>query len=360
MTSTPMPLRLSSPTDLLSAIPYLVGFHPNDSVVCVAVRDTQRPCFVNLPVAGVDADGGAAVRRTVAYVAATAHTAIIVGYGSPQRVDAVAAQLHTALTSLGVAVPGVWRSTEGRYYCLIPGCAACPVDGEAYNPDTSPVAAQLVANGVVALPDRAALAAQLDPVRGRRRAAMDTACRRAVHRLQAMIGDNTGRIDNLPDHGPRSRLDATPGPAVQPAPTHVVDAGARALRDALHDAEQGRVLSDDEVGWLAVLLHLPAVESLAWRCTTDEPWQRQLWTDVTRRATPPLVGAPACLLASCAYLAGNGALANVAMDLALQTGFTSSMARQLEVALDAGMPPAQWRSTLRAATAGSAPRQQHC
>lgn len=352
MTSTPKPLRLSSPTDLLSAIPYLVGYHPSDSVVCVAVRDKKPLCFVNLPVAVVLADGTAAVQKVAAHVAAAAHTAIIVGYGTPHRVDAVAAQLHTALSAFDVSVLALWRSTGRRFSCLTPGCGDCPAEGVAYDPDTSPVAAQLVVQGVVALPDRDALAAQLAPVQGQRRADMDAACRRAVHRLQAMTGDITGRIDNLPSPEPRRRLDATPGPVPQQAPADVVMAGVRALRDALHDAEQGRVLTDDQVGWLAVLLHVPAVEVMAWRCTTDEPWQRQLWTDVIRRATPPLVGAPACLLACCAYLAGNGALANIAIDLALRTGFTSGMARLLEQAMDAGMPPTDWRRALQTATDG--------
>ena len=168
MTSAPQPVRLSSPTDLLSAIPYLVGYHPHDSVVCIAVRDQQPLCFVNLPVAAAVADG-ATVQKAAAHVAAAAHTAIIVGYGTPHRVDAVTAQLHTALSASDVTVAAMWRSTGRRFSCLTPGCRDCPADGEAYDPDTSPVAAQLVVQGAVALPDRDTLAAQLEAVQGQRR-----------------------------------------------------------------------------------------------------------------------------------------------------------------------------------------------
>ena len=43
----------------------------------------------------------------------------------------------------------------------------------------------------------------------------------------------------------------------------------------------------------------------------------RLWTDLTRRACPGYVAAPAALLAFTAWQAGNGALANLALDRAL-------------------------------------------
>ncbi|WP_460491705.1 DUF4192 family protein [Dactylosporangium cerinum] len=47
MNSTPGTLRLRSTEDLLTAIPYLIGYHPTDSVVCLAVRDAGTPVIVS-------------------------------------------------------------------------------------------------------------------------------------------------------------------------------------------------------------------------------------------------------------------------------------------------------------------------
>jgi hypothetical protein len=61
----------------------------------------------------------------------------------------------------------------------------------------------------------------------------------------------------------------------------------------------------------------------------------------TRR--PSYVAAPASLLAFCAWQAGDGALANVALDRALDDNPRYSMALLLREALDSGAPPSMPR-----------------
>jgi hypothetical protein len=65
----------------------------------------------------------------------------------------------------------------------------------------------------------------------------------------------------------------------------------------------------------------------------------RLWTDLTRRAQPGYVAAPASLLAFTAWQCGNGALANVALDRALADTPGYSMAQLLRDVIDAGAPP---------------------
>ena len=65
----------------------------------------------------------------------------------------------------------------------------------------------------------------------------------------------------------------------------------------------------------------------------------QLWTDVTRRAQPGYVAAPAALLAFVAWQSGDGALANVALDRALADDPRYSMALLLRQVITAGAPP---------------------
>jgi len=66
---------------------------------------------------------------------------------------------------------------------------------------------------------------------------------------------------------------------------------------------------------------------------------RRLWTDVIRRAQPGYVAAPASLLAFVAWQAGDGALANVALDRALADEPRYSMAQLLRQVITAGAPP---------------------
>jgi hypothetical protein len=68
---------------------------------------------------------------------------------------------------------------------------------------------------------------------------------------------------------------------------------------------------------------------------------RRLWTDLVRRAQPGYVAAPASLLAFVAWQAGDGALANIALDRALADAPGYSMALLIREALDAAMPPSQ-------------------
>ena len=85
----------------------------------------------------------------------------------------------------------------------------------------------------------------------------------------------------------------------------------------------------------------------------DDAWARmlpehnaahtRLWTDLTRLAQPGYVAAPASLLAFVAWQAGDGALANVALDRALADSRRYSMARLLRQALDSGAPPSMAR-----------------
>jgi hypothetical protein len=70
---------------------------------------------------------------------------------------------------------------------------------------------------------------------------------------------------------------------------------------------------------------------------------RRLWTDVVRRAGLAYRPAPACLLAFVAWQAGEGTLANIAIERALDADPNYSMALLLGDILDAGVPPSEAR-----------------
>ncbi|MEV7228470.1 DUF4192 domain-containing protein [Polymorphospora sp. NPDC051019] len=325
----PPKLSVRSPADLLAAVPYLIGFHPADSVVVVALRGSKIVFAArgDLPTPGASAPARDATARHLALVVARqrADSAMIVGYGAATRVTPTVELVGTALREARLRVLEALRVTEGRYWSyLCDAVDCCPAEGTAYDPAATEVAAAATFAGQVALPDRAALANQVAPVVGPAREAMRQATRRADNRLRELV-------------------DGAAPPTTADRVVRI--AGEAAVRAAMtRHREQGR-LTDDELAWLTVLLpHLP-VRDHAWERIGDDDWQVTMWTDVVRRVEPGLAAAPASLLAFAAWRAGNGALASVAIDRALHAEPGYPMALLIDEALQLGTPPsmlAEW------------------
>jgi hypothetical protein len=118
-------------------------------------------------------------------------------------------------------------------------------------------------------------------------------------------------------------------------------------------------LSDAEVARLSAWLRHIEVRDTAW-CLLDpaEPDNHlDLWQQVTSRAAPRYVAAPATLLAFAAWLAGRGALAQCALDRVFDDDPDYSLGLLLADALAAGLPPSAWQPVplpkLYAATRGT-------
>jgi len=87
-----------------------------------------------------------------------------------------------------------------------------------------------------------------------------------------------------------------------------------------------------------LLLHTP-IRDHAWSITDASAHHIALWSDLTRRARPDLVPAPACLLAFAAWRAGEGTLATLALNRALAADPGYRMAQLLYQMVQAGLPP---------------------
>jgi hypothetical protein len=324
MTSTDPPkLTVRSTADLISAVPYLLGFHPAESLVLLAMRDS-RIVFVargDLPEPGDPAE----LRQAAEYLAAVvarqgAEAVTIIGYGPTSRVTPVVDEMRVVSQRTGLLIFDVLRVTDGRYWsylCEHPQC--CPPEGTPFDPASSAVAAAATFAGHVALPDRASLISQIEPVSGPARESMGRATQRAEQRLAALLA-------------------AAPSADLVGARA-VRSAGVAAVRLAEDRYRGRRQLSDDELAWLSVLLtHLP-VRDHAWERIGAEDWQVTFWTDVVRRAEPGLVAAPASLLAFAAWRIGNGALATAAVERALTADPRYSMAELMADVLNGGLAP---------------------
>lgn len=308
----PPSLEISSPLDLLAAIPFLLGFHPSDSVVLAAVRDRHVHFVARHDLPGPL--GTVASRCAEIARAEQVDGVLIIGYGpaepARQAVELLAGELRRA----GVPVLQELRVTDGRFW------SGDHPDGAEFRPQDTTFAATAVYRGQVALPDRAALKDQVKSLGGTPRALMTAATTRAATRLAAMLGGD-GRAVSRP-----------------------VRLLRRAGRAAVHEAERraraGVLPTDDEVAWLGLLMMDSAVRDHACRRPVAAPWQTVLWRDVVRRVDPAHAAPPACVLGYVSWQLGQGALARVAVDRAVEADPGCTMAPLLDQILDTGVPAA--------------------
>ena len=142
-----LPVRIGSPADILAAVPYLLGFHPDHSLVVIGARPPRDRVHVtfryDLPDPPEPACAAEIAAHAVAVLAREQVTmAIVAGYGPGSLVTPVAAELRTRLAGAGIEVREMLRAEDGRYWsylCTDPAC--CPAEGVPYDVPSSSVAA---------------------------------------------------------------------------------------------------------------------------------------------------------------------------------------------------------------------------
>lgn len=333
MPSTPDTIRLREPADAIGIVPYLLGFHPTTSMVVLALQHTRilTVARFDLPTGVQDRNRcGSVAELLAARLPGIVDQAVLIGYGPHEAVTAAVDITATALTGARIRVRDALRVTDGRWWnltCTNPRC--CPPHGTAFEATTSVAAAAATVAGLVALPNRNAVAEQLAPISGPARKAFATATASAVTRLlqltkKAVPINGAGSGDEW--------MDTPPGRAV-------VVAGKESVSDALSTYRNGRVLDDHRAATLTVLLGIPAVRDTAILLSSGDDWQVRMWTDLLRRAEPEFSPAPAILLAVVALQAGNGVLAQCAVNRALHADPGSRMAQLVLQLVQAGIDP---------------------
>src|SRR5262245_18285028 len=183
-------LRLNAPADVLATIPFLVGFHPTDSVVVLGMcgRRLTFTARADLP----DADAKA-LREHVKYLVdivlrQPCDGALVVGFGTEDQVTPTVNALCAAFAEAGVAVKEALRAHDGRYVSyLCKNAACCPPDGVPYASSSSAIAATWTLAGRVARRDRAEFEAQIEPATGPARESMARATAVAHDRMVELI-----------------------------------------------------------------------------------------------------------------------------------------------------------------------------
>ncbi|NEM05574.1 DUF4192 family protein [Geodermatophilus normandii] len=361
MDEPPIPvIRLGDTGEVAAALPHLLGFHPAESVVLVSLRGTGGSRVgltmrADLPppaaarslahtLAGkVATDEPEAVLLAVVSEARdTAAVPVLLGAGLlppapelPHR-DLVH-EVVLALDARDVPVreallvrSGRWWDYDCPYPCCQPG-AGTPLPGGA-----SPLAAAAVAGGAVLAAGREALAARItssddDPGAAATATACLSAGREQAARLRALG---------------RAAVATEGGAAIAAAVAHCRP-GPDTAAHRLADSRLARVL------WG---LTLPEVRdrALALALGEDAAAAEVLWTECTRRAPVPLDGPPATLLAVSAWLRGDGAMANVALERALAADPGAALPQLLADGLAACLPPSALRALISSTLAQEA------
>jgi hypothetical protein len=340
---------------ILAVVPYLLGFHPSSSLVMIGIgppRGQIKLAFrYDLPDPPDPSQASDITAHAIAVLKRQqVEQVIVVGYGPGTLVTPVVELIRAGIDGTQITLRDVVRVQDSRYWSYLCGEAdCCPAEGVPFDARAHPAAAALTTAGLPAYPDRAALSRSLAPLTGAAAESMKLATQRALRRGERLLAAAL-RPASREVSAPSAPTASPPAPSRQvtmdDAMRLVAKAGRRAVRDAIATYRAGgQITDDDQIAWLSVALTDVRVRDNAWARMDPEHRDAhlRLWTDVVRRACPAYVPAPASLLAFTAWQSGDGALANIAIERALDADPAYSMALLLAEAIESGLPPSAAR-----------------
>lgn len=297
-----MTLRATCPEDILAAVPVVLGFVPEDSLVMLTFgAPEQFHARIDLPHGADEVDDCVdAVLRPALVHGVTG--VVFVQYA----VDEVAARrlarrLQDRFTGAGIRVLDSLRADGGRWFAALPR-ADVPCEGVAYDADGHAFRATAVLDGRVTLPSRSDLAARVaaDP---------------------ALVAATVAALE---------------------AATPLNLAGAVGL--VSRSLARGRVADTDDLASLLLALREPVVRDQAWAGLRREDAGAHVafWSDVVRRCPDHLVGPPAAILALVSWLSGDGALAWCALDRCFAADAENALGVLVAQTLTEAVPPSRW------------------
>ncbi|GAA4966372.1 hypothetical protein HD597_000099 [Nonomuraea thailandensis] len=314
-------IRLRTPADLIAIVPYLIGYRLDQGLVLVALKDDIVTAAIRYDLPEQPPDTNELVRQGVHLLNRnTSPRVALIGYGPGERVTPSMNAFSQALTAQGIDIIDMIRCENGRYWsylCSNPAC--CPPDGTPYDADSNHAAAHAVLAGLVALPDQETLRQTLLPVQGQDRAIVTAATAQARARAEAKL-----TAPGLDD-------------------PYWFAEGLQHAKKCYEHTQTGRLIPAEELAWLGVLLTGVLVRDLAYTLhrqygTDVAP---RLWTEVTHRIDPAYAAAPASILAFLALHRGQGTLARIAAERALQAQPNYPFAHLILATLPSGIQPSE-------------------
>ena len=412
-------VRLGSPAEVAAAIPHFFGFHPDASIVVLGLSRSDQDGRAAISH-GLRVDLSSATQNPAGFgrwmagrlLETGANEALCVIYppeGGPARMAdyrRLVAGMCTPLRLADVAPLDVLFVSDGRWWsflCDRPAC--CPPEGSPVDAGASAIAALSAYSGLAVLPNRAALAAGLEPYGPEMADRMRTACDGALNRIAAehfdldedaftrtapdattnvptapdlatdpapityfgtAAGDSATDVHAAPDPAPvtysahvTEAQPATEDPAAVPeSPGRILDfdwndvARAWQLADSLCDGQipPDRALTDEAAGELLIALADVRVRDyVATWCGDDRAGQAvALSVELARRAVTAEQAAAAYAVAAwAAWALGWGAWSRLCLERASNAMPGYTLAVLIKQGLERGVGPELVREAAR-------------
>ncbi|MFF4133225.1 DUF4192 domain-containing protein [Streptomyces mirabilis] len=362
-------VTLRTPAELADALPYLLGYRPEDSVVLVALHDGERrgrfggrarlgisahvddwPSVADQLAQGLVKGSerrGARPESMVAYLCQEPGTGES-GRDVMERLRPLAQFLRTACGRLDVPVIEALCISDGRFwsYCC-PGQGCCPSEGHPMGlPGTSVLAAAATYAGLQVRGSLREFTARFIPWEGAVARDQQTALDTASMSLVPRILDGDGRAEVAEETLGLTRqivkrfADAPPASGTRPA-----------------DLRDDGLLEHDEAAALILGLQDRATRDRAaeWMEGDEAGPALRLWRALARRCVGPYgehAAAPLTLAGWVAWSTGDELEAREALAMALGADPDYLFARLLHQACNEGLDPESIRRCLRAERTG--------
>ncbi|MFI9644754.1 DUF4192 family protein [Streptomyces sp. NPDC052040] len=361
-------ITLRTPAELADALPYLLGYRPEDSIVLVALHDREgRGRFGGRARLGIPAhpDDWQPAARQVAHGLVTGSErrgarpeSMVVylvrepsrgetGRDVMERLRPLAQSLRTTCGALDIPVVEALCISDGRFwsYCC-PGPDCCPPEGRPMGlPGTSVLAAAAAYAGVQVRGSIKEFRARLSPWETAaalgQEIALDAASRELVPRI--LDGD--------------TREDVAAHTLALAQRVMARFAGAPPVPGTTADLRDDTLLADDEAAALILGLQDRTTRDRAaeWMEGTEAVVALRLWRALARRCVGPYgehAAAPLTLAGWVAWSTGDGVEAREAFAMALGADPDYLFARLLHQACNEGLDPETVRRCLRTERAG--------
>ena len=277
--AAPTVLRIREPGDILGLIPYLLGFHPAESLVAAFVRQSRVVVTARVDLAAT-ADLAALIDQFELVADQVDTRAIVlVGYSADESVRDVMRGLADVIPFDLVDVLAV---SGDRWWSVCCDGDCCPAEGQAYDIEAHPLAVEAVMAGISATGTRDdIMALTAGPPAAER------------DRLTAAAEECAGKVDQLSRRRRRRRV--------------------RQLVDRVLSADGP---TDAEAVEIAVLVRDIGVRDEVWAMMTRQDAEAYvaLWRRVVAISVWPYEPAPLAMLGWAGWLDGNGALLNCCID----------------------------------------------
>lgn len=311
-------LRIGSAADTAAVIPYLLGYHPRESIV-VLVSDQRRVALTaRFPFEIIDHPKELQYRMSQITGQHPYAQWVLVGYSKDrEHAEAHIDRLISYLDTVDEAdVIDALVVSQGRLWSLM--CRnelCCSPQGEPYDAFSSPIAVEAIVNGLQAVPDRDDLKARVRPPRGWAARAATERIEDAFELLRQCGFDEAEELFN-----------------------ELLDRG-------LDDPED---LDDYELAQLAALAFFPALRDVALRRIhrCDAHRHVSLWQRTTQATPKAYQASVLAVLGLASWVSGDGAMQMICLERGEQIAPGHSLLALLDEINRMAAPPTLWEKVL--------------